>query len=289
MKKRVLFGCVCLLLGGGCVKDRLYRTIHPDKGAVRVRTDWSGRSAEAVLPGNYVLRGGEVTETVSGERNVMKALFLPGRYELLVYNGPAGVTVEGEIGMINTLGDGTLEPLPGYLFSGAVRMDVVADDTLDVDVALTQRTHRLRLSLGLAPGDEKRVERVSAVLTGMAGAVDLTSGVAAGRGGKSVIPDFELVIPGNGRAGRSGEARLEAVLGVLGAMPGERQELSLTLTMVGGHVVRVDSDLTGKLEDVGSGGLEPLELDAVLELPSGAGVTATIGDWVVVDNGRVEM
>ena len=33
-----------------CVKDDLYNTPHPDKGAVEVTTDWTGRSSDAVVP-----------------------------------------------------------------------------------------------------------------------------------------------------------------------------------------------------------------------------------------------
>ena len=52
-----------------CVKDDLYNTPHPDKGAVEVTTDWTGRSSDAVVPADYILRiGGERSE----ERRVGK-------------------------------------------------------------------------------------------------------------------------------------------------------------------------------------------------------------------------
>lgn len=41
-----LIGAVTILTS--CVKDDLYDTPHPDRGAVVVTTDWSGKSTEAV-------------------------------------------------------------------------------------------------------------------------------------------------------------------------------------------------------------------------------------------------
>lgn len=55
--KLLIFAAVCQSFAG-CVKDDLYNTPHPDKGAVRVTTDWSGRSSEASVPGSHTLRIG---------------------------------------------------------------------------------------------------------------------------------------------------------------------------------------------------------------------------------------
>lgn len=63
--KLLIFALVTLLLGG-YIKDDLYNTPHPDKGAVRVTTDWSGASSDAVLPQSYILRIGTQEQTASG-------------------------------------------------------------------------------------------------------------------------------------------------------------------------------------------------------------------------------
>ena len=49
----LLMGTILLL--AGCVKDDLYNTQHPDKGALVVIADWAGASSEAVLPDTYIL------------------------------------------------------------------------------------------------------------------------------------------------------------------------------------------------------------------------------------------
>lgn len=78
-----------------CVKDDLYNTPHPDKGAVRVTTDWSGASSDAVLPQGYIRRIGTEEQAASGTCNAFNTVFEPGRKELLVYNQAEVITVTG--------------------------------------------------------------------------------------------------------------------------------------------------------------------------------------------------
>ena len=111
--KLLTFVSVMLLLLVSCVKDDLYNTPHPDKGAVEITTDWTGRSSDAVVPGSYILRIGTKEQTVSKETNVFDALFLPGTQDLLVYNPAEGITVNENTATVNRLPDGTLEPMPG--------------------------------------------------------------------------------------------------------------------------------------------------------------------------------
>lgn len=59
---------VATLLGTSCVKDELFKTSHPVQGAVKITVDWSKRSSESRLPGEYTLRiigQGEVNVTES--------------------------------------------------------------------------------------------------------------------------------------------------------------------------------------------------------------------------------
>ena len=72
-----------------CVKDDLYNTPHPDKGAVEVTTDWTGRSSDAVVPADYILRIGGEEQTVQGETNAFKSLFLPRTQSLFIARAAA--------------------------------------------------------------------------------------------------------------------------------------------------------------------------------------------------------
>lgn len=94
-----LIGAVTILTS--CVKDDLYDTPHPDRGAVVVTTDWSGKSAEADIPQAYTLRIGGREQNVSAATNVFDALLAPGGYGLTVYNSPEGISIDGNKATVN--------------------------------------------------------------------------------------------------------------------------------------------------------------------------------------------
>lgn len=310
MERRKLLAFVSvLLLLTGCVKDDLYNTPHPDKGAVQVTTDWTGRSSDAVLPGSYILRIGTQEQTVSESSNTFQTLFEPGTQDLLVYHQTEGITVNGNTATVNTLPDGTLEPLPGYLFSAARKLEIVKDDTLRVTVQMQQLIRCLTLTLKLKPGDEERIRSTAATLTGIASVMDLTTGAITATEGKTLIPVFVLGTDEEGTsyrgtdngetraAGRTyaagqpraaGQPQLSATMRLPGIAAGEKQVLTLKITLTDGHVQTVTTDLTEALKNFG-GDMEPLELDAALELPTEADFTATISDWNVVDNGQTDI
>lgn len=111
-----LIGAVAILTS--CVKDDLYDTPHPDRGAVVVTTDWSGKSTEADIPQAYTLRIGGREQNVSAATNVFDALLAPGGYGLTVYNSPKGVSIDGNKATVNPVDlTGAIEPHPGYLFA----------------------------------------------------------------------------------------------------------------------------------------------------------------------------
>lgn len=281
-----------------CVKDDLYNTPHPDKGAVKVTADWSGASSDAVLPQNYVLRIGTHEQTVSGASNAFSALFEPGRQDLLVCHPAEGITIDGNTATVNTLPDGTLEPLPGFLFSASAALEIVKDDTLRVAVKMQQRIRTLTLALKLNPGDEERITATSATLTGIASGIDLRAGTVAATGGITTAPAFTLgtnkpesrtAVP-HGRGMRSaGEPALVATLRLAGIATAERQILTLVITLTDGSVQTIRTDLTEMLKNFGGTDMEPLTLDATLELPAESGFSGTITDWTVVDNGEIKV
>lgn len=124
----------------GCVKDELFNTPHPDKGAVVVTTDWTDALAEATVPDTYFLSmDGNVAKEVQAATNCYPDLLLPGTHTLLIYNEPQGMTISGTTATVNSLKDGTLVPLPEYLFSAVKEPDVVQDDTLRVTVPMIRR------------------------------------------------------------------------------------------------------------------------------------------------------
>lgn len=287
---KLLIFAVTFQVLGGCVKDDLYNTTHPDKGAVKITTDWSELSLDAVIPDQYVLRIGTQEQTVSGETNAFGTLFAPGGQDLLIWHTAEGTTVSGTIATINTLPDGTLEPMPGYLFSAARELDIVKDDTLRVTVPMKQYIRRLVLTLKLNPGDEQRISSTAATLTGIASATNLATGELVGSEGKTVVPAFTLTTDADSPESRStGQPVLSATLHLMGVITGEQQLLTLEITLTGGDVHTVTTDLTEILKDFRTGDMEPLTLDAALELPTEAEIGATITPWKEVNNGDINV
>lgn len=287
MSRMAIFALL-LLLSAGCVKDDLHNTPHPDKGAVKVTTDWTGRSSDAVVPENYILRIGSEEQTVKGETNAFKALFLPGTQSLLVYHQVEGISIDGNIASVNTRADGTLEPMPGFLFSAAKELDIAADDTLRATVPMQQHIRTLVLSLNLKPGEELRIGHITATLTGIASAIDLATGAVQAAGGKTVVPAFSIRTD-DGRMRTEGDPVLAATVRLLGVEAGEKQVLTLVVTLADGYVQTIHADLSELLKHFGESDMEPLELDATLELPVAPGVGGTISGWNVVDNGDIEV
>lgn len=282
-----LFLCSTLMLGS-CVKDTLYNTPHPDKGAVVVSTDWSGRSSEAVKPTSYLLRIGEEEQTVSEDINTFKSLLVPSTQKLLVYHGAEGITISGTTASVNTLEDGSLNPMPGYLFSSYKEITIPTDDTLRVAMPMKQHIRQLVLMLELKEGDEKIIAGTTATLTGIAPSVDLTTGEINATSGKYMIPTFEITTaaPKNRAAG---VPALAATMRIFGIMTAEKQELSIAVALTNGTVQTIKTDLTDYLKNFGNGEMEPLVLDATLSLPPEVGMTATISDWNTVNNGDINV
>lgn len=270
---------------GSCVKDDLHNTPHPDKGAVRVTTDWSGRSSDASVPGSHTLRIGEENQEVTAETNTFNSLLVPGSYRLLAYNTPEGVSITGNTATVDTKDDGTLTPQPGVLFSAGKELDVAADDTLKVTLPMQQYIRSLTLTLELAEGDKERIAGTTATLTGIAHSLDLTTGEqTAGQTGRTVAPEFKFSTVTPTRA--EGKPALAAMLRLMGVITGERQTLTLAVTLTDGSVQPLVTDLTDLLKDFG-GTMEALRLDALLNLPTAGSMNGTITGWKEVDNGNI--
>ena len=291
--KLLIFAAVCQSFGS-CVKDDLHNTPHPDKGAVRVTTDWTGRSEEAVQPENYLLRIGEESQEVTAETNTFKSLLAPGTYRLLAYNTPEGVSVTGNTATVDTKDDGTLTPQPGYLFSAGKELDVAADDTLKITLPMQQYIRCLTLTLQLAEGDKEGIPAAFTSIPGVryaltsngASVVDLTTGEqTAGQTGRTVAPEFRFGTVTPTRA--EGKPALAAMLRLMGVITSERQTLTLAVTLTDGSVQTIRTDLTEMLKDFGGTDRKPLTLDALLNLPTASSMGGTITGWTEVDNGDI--
>lgn len=276
------------VLPNGCVKDELYKTSHPDKGAIQITTDWSGLSVDAVRPESYQFRIGGTTQVVSAPENTFKELLPEGTYSLLVHNLPRGITVGTQTAIVNTLADGTLEPMPEFLFSAMQELNVIKDDTLRVTVPMVQTRRKLTLILKLKPGDAERIVSSQASLTGIAHTVDLRTGKpVAGQTGKTVTPSFAKATVLSLRT--TNINALTATLQLVGGVAGEQQLLRIVVTLTDDVTATVESDLTEALKNFSENNI-PLTINAELPLPDEkieGTFNGTITGWTEVDNDNI--
>lgn len=275
-------GMAALLLTS-CVKDDLYDTPHPDKGAVIIATDWTEALAESTVPETYLLRmdGGEAVQA-DEKKLCYPDLLTPGKHTLLAYNEPEGMTVEGNIATVQML-DGMLVPLPGYLFSAKKELEIVQDDTLRVTVSMKRRLCPIVLNLSLKGENTESIALITATLSGMAASVDLRTG-AVGSENATVALDVRQA---EARTRTYREGQLEMRCRVTGTDPKERQILTVKVTMADGYVQTIMSDLTEYLKDLNAD-MKPIELEGTVEAPQDGHFSGTIEKWETVSGGDID-
>lgn len=285
MPCRLLTFAAVLGLLAGCVKDDLYNTPHPDKGAVVITADWTEALPENTLPETYFLRmdGGEAKE-VKGTNVCYPDLLTPGTHTLSAYNEAERITINGTTATVNLRTDGTLEPLPGYLFSAMKELDVVQDDTLRITLPMERRICPITLKLSLEGDNTGKIASIDATLKGIAGSVDLQTGII----GKESLAVTLDVKQADTKTRAYTEGTLEMSCRVVGINPQERQLLTVTVTMVDGHVQTITSDLSEYLRDLNTE-LKPIELTSKMDAPQDGHFSGTITDWKPGNNGGEEI
>jgi len=262
---------------GGCVKDELHDTPHPDKGIVAVSIDLpQGAGGE-----DYTVEIDGTTADGKEGRYTVSDPLPPGEYTVLAYNTPQGFTVTDGIARVERT-DGTvraltdfINPLPDYLYSGTERITVMADDTLRMNLDVTQRVRDLHIELTVTEGDPERIAAITGTLSGVAEAYDLRNETLYGEA-VSTRPTFT----------RSGD-KVSADLRLLGVL-GDVQTLTLVLTFTDGQTQTVESDLTEILADFNGDMEEALGIEGELHTPVRAGMEATIKDWNTIPGDPVE-
>ena len=264
---------------GGCVKDELHDTPHPDEGVVAVAIDVPQGDEEE--EGAYTVEIDGTTADGKEGRYTVSDPLPPGEYTVLAHNTPQGFTVTDGIARVERT-DGTvraltdfINPLPDYLYSGTERITVVADDTLRMNLDVVQRVRDLHIELTVTEGDPERIAAIAGTLSGVAEAYDLRNETLYGEA-VSTRPTFT----------RSGD-KVSAELRLLGVL-GDVQTLTLVLTFTDGQTQTVESDLTEILADFNGDMEEALGIEGELHTPVRAGMEATIKDWNTIPGDPVE-
>lgn len=269
---------------GGCVKDELHDTPHPDTGKVTVTVDWSDRGEGVDIPAEWTVTMGDYTGTETGTTHTPDYLFNPGSYTLAAYNTPENITVSGTTATVAPeTGNGTyISNVPGWLFTSVQDVTIEADTDYGLTAAMHQQVRQLTLVIEPTGDAADRIESIEGALSGAAGTMDFATGTYGAA--SDVALHFTRITEGDDAGKWTATVRL---LGITG----ERQTLTATLTYSNGNPqpTELESDLTAALADFNADKTEPLTLGGTMaETPAEAGVEAGITDWEKIDGGGVD-
>ena len=262
------------MLLSSCVKDTLYDTPHPDKGAVTVSL--TGVSADD----NYVLDIDGKVADITGSPFTFPDLLNPGTHSMVIYNRAEGFTFDGRMARVNapdgkSRADGvSIIPLPGYLKTASREITVTADDTLHLTPAPQQRVRDLHIEFTVTQGRPELIQTVTGTLSGIAGAFDMEAEQTTGEPASTIVAFT-----------RDGD-KLTADARLLGTM-GAVQTLVLDIAFVdGGRTQRTEVDLTEALADFNGNMTDGYRVTGTLETPVGMEEgKGEITGWETVEGG----
>lgn len=266
---------------GGCVKDDLYNTPHPDYGKVTVTADWSDRGEGIAVPEKWVVNIGEYTGEETAGVHAPDHLFEPGEYKMTAYSSAENITVSGTTATVS-VSEGFVCGVPGWLFTHVQDIAIEKDHAHEFTARMRQQVRQLTLTVEPTGDAKDRIESIEAALSGVAGTFDMATGEP---GTPSDVKLSFTKITGSKDAGK-----WTATVRLLG-IAGQVQKLSGTIAFEGGNPqpVRLESDLTASLKEFNTDKTEPLTLGgSVVETPAEAGVTAAIDGWKDVTGDPVE-
>ena len=271
-----------LLTLGGCVKDELHDTPHPDTGKVTVTADWSDRGEGVDIPASWQIVMGDYTGTETGATHSSDHLFSPGNYTLAAYNIPEGITVSGTTAAVAAADGGFIVNTPGWLFTSVQEVEIEADTDYSLTAAMKQQVRELTLVVEPTGDAAGRITEIIAHLTGAAGTLDFatdTYGAAS-----SVVLPFTKITEGDDAGKWKATVRLLGVTGTEQLLTGEIRYADGNPTPT-----TLKSDLTEALKEFNTGKGESLTLGGTLvETPEGMEVDgAGITGWKPIDGGEV--
>ena len=265
-----------LLTQGGCVKDELHDTPHPDTGKVTVTANWANRGEGVDIPAEWTVTMGDYTGTETGVTHSPDYLFNPGSYTLAVYNPADGITVSGTTAtVVQEAGNGAyISNTPGWLFTSVQEVEIEADTDYSLTAVMHQQVRQLTLVIEPTGDAAERIESIGGTLSGAAGTLDFATDT---HGTPSEVELHFTKITDGDDAGK-----WMATVRLLG-IAGDAQRLTATLTYAEGNPqpTSLNSDLTEALAAFNTGKGESLTLGGTLvETPEGMEVDeAGITGW----------
>lgn len=271
-----------LLTLGGCVKDELHDTPHPDTGSIAVTADWTDRGDGVDIPAEWTVTMGDYTGTETGVTHSPDYLFTPGSYTLAAYNTPGDITVSGTTATVAAADGGFIVSTPGWFFTSVQEVAIEADTDYALTAAMRRQVRGLTLMIEPTGDTADRIESIEGNLSGAAGTLDFATGIHSTP--SEVELRFTKITDGDNAGKWTATVRL---LGIAG----DTQRLTATLTYTDGNPqpTSLESDLTAALDGFNDGKTASLTLGGtVVETPTEAGVIAAIDDWSTITGDPVE-
>lgn len=278
------FNALLLLAGlcvmGSCAEDELPAPMKKARTVVKLTADWSECSSPA--PAKYMVRIGNETQEVTGNVNSF-LLLSTSDYDMVAYNEPQGVTVNGNIATLNTVatrseGSSVVTGNPDDLFS--VSEDLIQDellaltgDTLRLTVKMQQRTRQVNITMDTEEG----IKSVTGMLDNVVSSIDLTTGEQLSVAKASV--NFTASPVAEGEA-----MRLKGTVRLLGVSQekAQRQIMTVKITKEDGATETITTDLTEVLSKLDEGGNTPLDIEGR------GGFNGNVINWDVNDKGNLD-
>ena len=270
-----------LLTLGGCVKDELHDTPHPDTGKVTITADWTQRGEGVDIPAEWTVTMGDYTGTETGATHSPDYLFASGSYTLVAHSPADCMTVSGMTATVAAAG-GFIVNTPGWLFTSVQEAEIEADTDYELTAAMHQQVRQLTLMIEPAGDAADRIETIEGTLSGAAGTLDFATGT---HGTPSEVELHFTKIASGDDAGK-----WMATVRLLG-IAGDAQRLTATLAYTDGNPqpTSINSDLTAALDGFNDGKTVPLTLGGTLaETPTEAGAETGITGWEKIDGSGVD-
>lgn len=254
-----------------CVKDELFDTPHPDKGAMILTADWTDRSQACAAPTEYTLYHiccEKTSCTMDGTASgCVPSLFAEGTHTLVAHNTADKITIDGLSATVATVKEGYIDPMPGYLLATVQKADIVKDDTVRITLPMRQRVRDMRIELTVTEGDTELIESVTGTLTGVATSFDLAEQQLTGAEAAALLT-----------FSRSGN-KLTADARLLG-FAGNTPSFTLEVLFTDGRTQTVSNDrFADAIKEFGNDMTKTFILTGNLNLPVETGIEATIEGW----------
>ena len=288
-KRHLWYVCcmVAAMLCGmtSCVKDDLQNTPHPTLGALEIEPNYSQKSSDAEIPGEFFVLidkkwpNPALDAEMKGTRGIFPELLAPGKHTLTAFTRGDNLNINEELAWVapdseeKDYGAGQAGP---FFLCTQQEIDVQADDTLRAKPVMRQYGRAMRAEITAVEGDPSMVDNIRCYLAGTATMVDLFTG--------------ELGWPATvvSRMKQEGN-KFTAHFRLLGIVMTEGQEMFVRVKYKDGREFWMSEMVTEKLQgDKFNDSLKEYVFKEEMLLPIETEASGTINGWQQTDGGNTD-